>query len=367
MTGVEHAGPVWVGLDVHKDVIAVAVLGEREGSPVVELTGADPDAVRRLVHRLGRPRQLRVCYEAGPAGYELYRQLARMGVSCQVIAPSLIPKAPGDRVKTDRRDAARLVRLFRAGELVAVRVPTPVEEAVRDLCRARGDVVADRGRARHRLEKFLLRHGQVYRGKTGWTLAHRRWLAALSFDEPALTATLRHYRAVVDERDATLRAIEAELLPWATREPFAAQIRRLICYRGVAELAGLTFATEVCDWRRFTSAPAFMAFTGLTPSEHSSGGSRWQGHVTKTGNEHLRTQLVESAWAYRYPPRIATALARRQAGAGPGTLGRSWRAQQRLCGRFHRLAETKPARPVAATAVARELGGFLWAEMTATD
>ncbi len=366
MTIMRDKGPIWLGLDVHKDSIAAGILGVGDTTPRIEAIGSGEDAVRRLVDRVGGQRTaLRVCYEAGPTGYELHRLLTGMGIHCEVIAPSLIPKAGGDKVKTDRRDAARLVRLLRAGELVAIRVPTAAEEAVRDLCRARADVVDDLRRSRQRLGKFLLRHGQVYRGRSTWTLAHHQWLARVSFQEPALTQTLRHYLAILDEREACLAAIETDLRPWCAREPFAGQVAQLACYRGVGALAGLTFATEVCDWRRFATAPNFMGFTGLTPSEYSSGGSQRRGHITHAGNEHLRTQLVESAWAYRFPARIGAELARRQAGAPADTLARSWVAQRRLCGRFRRLSDRKHVRTVVVTAVARELAGFLWAEMTA--
>jgi transposase len=366
MTSVRHEGAVWLGLDVHKDSIAAGVLADREATPRIELIGPDPDAVRRLIKKISRnPRSIRACYEAGPTGYELHRLLSGMGVRCDVIAPSLIPKAAGDRVKTDRRDCARLVRLLRAGELTAIHIPTPAEEAVRDLCRARADVLQDQLRARQRLIKFLLRHGTVYPGRTMWTLSYYRWLDQIRFDERALTETFRHYRAVVTDRDSALSAIDADLAPWCGQDPFARQVRRLVCYRGIADLAGLTFAAEVGDWRRFPSAPSFMAFTGLIPSEHSSGGSQRRGHITHTGNEHIRTQLVESAWAYRYPAKIGLGLQRRQAGAPVDTLARSWAAQQRLCGRYRRLAARKHVRTVVITAIARELAGFLWAEMTA--
>jgi len=366
MNSMRQRGQIWLGLDVHKDSISAGILGEDDDVARRDRIGSDDDAVRRLIDRVGGPRAaIRSCYEAGPTGYELHRLLTGMGVHCEVIAPSLIPKAPGDRVKTDRRDAARLARLYRSGELTAIRVPTPAEEAVRDLCRARADVVDDVRRARQRLGKLLLRHGQVYRGRSAWTAAHHQWMAELRFAEPALMQTLRHYRAILDEREATLAAIEADLRPWLGREPFADQVRRLVCYRGIAEVAALTFATEICDWRRFPAAPAFMAFTGLTPSEHSSGESRRRGHITHAGNEHVRSQLVESAWAYRYPARIGADLKRRQAGATTDTVARSWAAQQRLCGRFRRLSDRKHVRTVVVTAVARELAGFLWAEMTA--
>lgn len=365
MTSVKHAGTIWLGLDVHKDSIAAGVLGERGGTPRIELIRPDAEAVRRLIKKLADPGSVRACYEAGPTGYELHRLLTGMGVRCEVIAPSLIPRVAGDRVKTDRRDSARLVRLLRAGELTAIHVPTPTEEAVRDLCRARTGLVQDQLRARQRLVKFLLRHGTVYPGRTMWTLSYYRWLDQIRFDERALTETFRHYRAVVTDRDTALSAINTDLRPWCNRDPFVVQVRRLACYRGIAELAALTFATEVCDWRRFPTAPSFMAFTGLIPSEHSSGGSQRRGHITHTGNEHIRTQLVESAWSYRYPAKIGHGLAQRQAGIPADTLARSWAAQQRLCARYRRLAARKHIRTVVITAIARELAGFLWAEMTA--
>jgi transposase len=352
---------------VHTDSIAAGVLGGRDATPRIELVGPDPEAVRRLIHKVSAdPRAIRACYEAGPTGYELHRLLTGMGVGCEVIAPSLIPKAAGDRVKTDRRDCARLVRLLRAGELTAIHVPTTTEEAVRDLCRARADVLQDQLRARQRLVKFLLRHGTVYPGRTMWTVSYYRWLDQIRFDERALTETFRHSRAIITDRDSALTAIDADLRPWCGRDPFVAQVRRLGCYRGIAEPAGLTFASEVGDWRRFPTAPSFMAFTGLIPSEHSSGRSQRRGHITHTGNEHIRTQLVESAWSHRYPAKIGVGLQRRQASAPPDTLARCWAAQQRLCGRYRRLAARKHVRTVVITAIARELAGFLWAEMTAT-
>jgi transposase len=240
-----------------------------------------------------------------------------MGVRCEVIAPSLIPKAPGDKVKTDRRDCRRLARLYRAGELVAIRIPSVQEEAVRDLCRARADLVQDRTRARHRLSKFLLRHGRPWRGGSAWTLTHERWLLGQRFDEPALRATYGHYRAVLDARDAQLAAIEADLATWQDLPPFADAVHRLAAYRGITRLGALTLASEVCDWRRFPRAAAFAGFCGLVPSEYSSGTSTRRGHITKTGNAHLRAQLVESAWAYQYRPAVGIELRSRQQGWTP--------------------------------------------------
>jgi transposase len=218
VASVSHLVPIHLGLDVHRDTISVGILEPDQQVPEVDRIPHDEPSVRRLVGRLGDPRRLRACYEAGPTGFELARLLASMGVGCQVIAPSLIPKAPGDKVKTDKRDCRRLARLHRAGELVALRIPTVQEEAVRDLCRTRADMVADRTRARHRLSKFLLRHGRVWRGgATAWTHAHERWLLAQQFDEPALRATYPHYRVVLQSRDAHLDAIEADLAGWYDR------------------------------------------------------------------------------------------------------------------------------------------------------
>jgi transposase len=284
---------------------------------------------------------------------------------CEVIAPSLIPSRPGDRVKTDRRDARRLALLFRAGQLSAVRIPTAGEEAVRDLCRARADMVIDRTRARHRLGKFLLRHGRVWRGGDNWTLRHQAWMRAQRFEERALNETLAHYQATLTAREAAVDAIEADLAQWYDREPFADAVHRLGAYRGVTELGGLTLASEVCDWRRFPTAGMFMAFTGLIPSEDSSGERTRRGGITHAGNTHLRTQLVEAAWAYKAKPQVGATLRRRQEDLAPDTVARAWTAQLRLCGKFRRLDARKANRKTVVTAVARELAGFVWAEMTA--
>ena len=361
------SGPIHLGLDTSKNTIAVGILRPGEVSPDAEKITNDEAAVRRLIDRFPDRTTLRVCYEAGPTGFGLYRLLRSMGVACEVVAPSLIPRAPGDRVKTDRRDCRRLARLHRAGELVAIRVPTEVEEAVRDLCRARADMVDDRVRARHRLGKFLLRHDRIWRGGQAWTLTHERWLVGQRFDDAALRATYGHYRAVLAARDAELAAAEADLAYWYTHGPFVDAVTRLGAYRGVAQLGALTLASEVGDWRRFATARTFMGFTGLVPSEYSSGESVRRGRITKAGNTHLRTQLIESAWAYQHRPTLGVTLRRRQQRASPATTARSWTAQQRLCARYRRLAARKTSRNVVTAAIARELSGFLWAEMTATD
>ncbi len=365
MPSLTHPETIHLGLDVHKDTISVGILGAGDEVPVLDRIFHDAESVRRLVGRFSEPRLVRACYEAGPTGYELHRLLTSLGVRCEVIAPSLIPKAPGDKVKTDKRDCRRLARLHRAGELVAIRVPSPLEEAVRDLCRTRGDMVEDLTRARNRLTKFLLRHARVWRGGSNWTHKHEAWLSAQQFSEPALTTTFEHYRAVVHTREAQLTAVETDLVAWFDREPFAATVRRLGAYRGVTHMGALTLAAEVCDWRRFGHAHSFMGFVGLVPSEHSSGGSTRRGHLTKAGNAHIRAQLVESAWQYQHRPYVGADIARRHQGVEPATVARAWAAQLRLTSRFGHLAARKNTKSVVAAAVARELAGFLWAEMTA--
>lgn len=357
-------GPIHLGLDVSKNKIAVGILRWGEQFPDTEMIVNDEVSVRRLIGRFGDHGLLRVCYEAGPTGFGLHRLLRSMGVVCEVIAPALIPRAPGDRVKTDRRDCRRLARLHRAGELVAIRVPSEAEEAVRDLCRARAVVVGDRTRIRHRLSKFLLRHDRIWR-QSAWTVAHERWLLGQRFDDPALRTTYGHYRAMLTAREAELAAVEADLAHWYTHGPFVDAVGRLAAYRGVAQVGALTIASEVGDWRRFPAARTFMGFTGLVPSEYSSGDAVHRGHITKAGNTHLRTQLIESAWAYQHYPSLGVTIRRRQEHVDPATVARSWSAQQRLCARFRRLSAHKTSRSVVAVAVARELAGFLWAEMTA--
>jgi transposase len=365
MSSISRGELTWVGLDVHKDSIQAGFL--RPGSEGVELEAIfnDEASVRKLFSRFRSPGRLRVCYEAGPTGYGLARQLSSMGISCQVIAPSLIPKAPGDKVKTDRRDARRLTRLYRAGELVAIRIPTSREEAVRDLCRERADLVEDRTRARNRLGKFLLRHGRIWRGGSTWSIAHWQWLNTLSFDDKTLTTTYSHYRATVMARDAAVDAMDTELRVYFEQEPFGEAVLRMAAYRGVDRLGALVLAAEVGDFRRFARSETFCGFTGLVPSEYSSGGSTHRGRLTKAGNAHLRHQLVESAWAYRLRPAVGVTLRRRHEGVSPETIARSWKAQLRLCGRFRHLSARKNVGSVVVAAVARELAGFLWAEMVA--
>jgi transposase len=360
------SGPetVYVGMDTSAREIVCGVLKPGHDVPAVERIPSDGESVRRLVGRLGDRRLLSVCYEAGPSGYELHRQLASMGVACQVIAPSLVPKGASDRVKTDRRDAVRLALALRAGMLTAVRVPSREEEAVRDLVRARGDLLEDRRRAQQRLNALLLRHGRAWRGGAKWTMAHRAWVDQQRFAEAALQETLDSYRAWLEAREAELRAAEARLSAWAGRDPLAPAVARLAGYRGIAELTALTLAAEVTDWHRFPTARAFMGFTGLVPSEYSSGARTRRGSLTKAGPQGVRTALVEAAQAYRHRPAVGAVLRRRQAGLPPATLARSWKAQQRLHATWAKTAARGKPYGVTAAAVARALAGFVWAEMT---
>ena len=354
---------IYVGLDVSKLSINVALLRPNGTGIDEDRIPNTPEAVRSLVRRWADPGSVRACYEAGPTGYALYRELTDLGVACTVIAPSLTPRRPGDRIKTDRRDAVKLARLFRAGELTAVRVPTPDEEAVRDLLRARGDLREDILRARHRLSKFLLRHGRTYGDGSQWTARHRAWLDGQTFTEPAACRTLAHYRADLDTRLAELALLDAELVLIARADPFVAPVARLSTLRGISTLSALTLIVEIGDFGRFARADDLAAFVGLVPSEHSSGERRRLGSITKAGNAHARRVLVEAAWHARRRPNTGPALQKRLAGQPPEVLAIATKAQARLHARYWRLVERRKPTTVAATAVARELTGFCWALM----
>jgi transposase len=366
MPRLQHQGElVHVAFDSSKKVLVAGILRGGEETATIDRVSNDEVSVRRFVKGFPQPGLLRTCYEAGPCGYELHRLLSSLQVSCQVIAPALIPVAPGDRVKTDKRDARRMVRQFRAGELVAIRVPSRREEAVRDLCRARGDAVEDLTRAKNRLGHFLLRHGRIWRGPTTWTFKYRNWLGDQRFDEAALSSTFARYRATVECREAELEALEADLACYVDQEPFATPLRRLAAYRGVDRLGALVLQTEVCDWRRFANREAAGAFCGLVPSEYSSGERVQRGSLTHAGNAHLRRQLIESAWAYNSGPSMGVALRRRQEGVPADTAARAWASQVDLCRRFRALDKRKPVRGVVVAAIARRLVGHLYSEMVA--
>jgi transposase len=351
-------------LDVHKNAITAGVLPAEGGQVELAQLENSEKAIRRLVRRLGR-QGLAVCYEAGPCGYDLYRLLASLGVACDIVAPSLIPVRPGDRVKTDRRDARKLVRLYRAGELSFVRPPTPEQEGLRDLVRCRDDLRRARTAARHRVGKQLLRYGRVYReGKTSWTLRHRAWVRRQRLDDPLAQAALEHMLCALDALDAQVAAVDRQLEQVAASHPWCDPVRWLCCFRGISTLTALGLLAEIGDFRRFATARELMSFLGLTVSEYSSGERRLRGSITKTGNRHARRLLVEAAWHYQHPPRLSARIKANEPLVPPEALTRAWQAQIRLHERHRHLTGNGKLQTVATAAVARELCGFIWAAMT---
>ena len=353
----------YIGLDVHKDavVVSMAEAGIRGEVREYGRIANTPAALDRLMRKLGDGGvRLRFCYEAGPCGYGIQRHLVAHGHECVVVAPSLIPKRAGDRIKTDRRDAASLARLHRAGELTAVWVPDPGHEAMRDLVRARLDAVHALRRARQQLSGFLLRQGCHY-GRPAWTKLHRRWLANLKFDQAVHHLVLEDYIAAVEaaaaRRDRLTAQIEAMLPDW-TLAPVVAALQTM---RGMALVNAATLIAELGDLSRFANPRQLMAYLGLVPSEHSSGTSIKRGGLTKAGNSAARRLLIEAAWCYRFPARVSRELLLRQESQPKPIREIAWKAQLRLCARYRKLARTgKPANIVTA-AIARELTGFIWA------
>jgi transposase len=356
---------VWVALDVHTNAITAGVLPAEGGQvELVQLENSEK-AVRRLVRRLGGPHGLAVCYEAGPCGYDLYRLLTSIGVACDIVAPSLTPVRPGDRVKTDRRDARKLARLYRAGELSFVRPPSPEQEGLRDLVRCRDDLRRARTAARHRVGKQLLRYGRIYReGKKAWTLQHRAWVRRQRLDDPLAQAALEHMLCHLDALDAQLAAVDRQLEQIAASHPWCDPLRWLCCFRGVSTLTALALLAEIGDFRRFATARELMSFLGLTVAEYSSGQRRLRGSLTKTGNRHARRLLVEAAWHYQRPPRLSSRVKANEPHVPPEALARAWQAQIRLHERHRHLTANGKLPTVATAAVARELCGFIWATMT---
>ena len=354
---------IYIGLDVHKDTIAVAVADGERRSEVREhgQIANTPTALKALATKLSRSgSELQFCYEAGPCGYGIERQLRAAGHACVVVAPSLIPRKPGDRIKTDRRDAINLARLHRAGELTPVWVPDAAHEAIRDLVRGRLAAVRSLRQARQQLSGFLLRHGRHYH-RPAWTLMHRRWLAGLRFEQAVHHIVLEDCIAAVEAATARRDRLEAHIkavLPDWSLSPVVLALQAL---RGMALVAAATLVAELGDITRFANPRQLMAYLGLVPSEHSSGGTRRQGGITKAGNGAARRMLIEAAWSYRFPARISREQLLRQEGLSKPIRDTAWKAQERLCRRYRMLARAGKAPTVVTTAIARELAGFVWA------
>jgi transposase len=352
----------YVGMDVHKESIDWAI-AEGEGEVrSFGRTGGDLTAVARTVRKLvARGKTLVFVYEAGPCGFTIHRWLKVQGHECWVVSPSLTPKKPGERIKTDTRDAVKLARLARAGELTAIYVPEAPDEALRDLVRTREDAVAMQRQARHRLQALLLRNDLRYVGKTAWTPAHQRWIARLKLPYAPQQIAFEEYVQAVQEAttriDRLTAAIQAAVSTWRWQPVVMA----LQAMRGVQLIHAVRIVAELGDLTRFGTPRAMMGFLGLVPTEHSSGSKRAQGAITKAGNSSARRALVEAAWAYQHPARITPIIARRQGGVPKSVLDIAWKAQLRLCARFRKLAIRGVHRNKLVVAVARELAGFVWA------
>jgi transposase len=355
----------YVALDDSKRKIVVGILRPDVEQPELREIANDPRQIRHLLERLQHEgRALAACYEAGVSGYDLHRQITALGVACSVIAPALTPRRPGQRIKTDRRDAAKLVRLFRAGELTAIHVLDEDEEAVRDLVRCRDDLRRDVLRWRHRLLKLLARHGRTYLAGRNWSLAHWRWIREQRFDRPPLQRAFEATLFALEQALARQAELDKELEALATTAPYRAPVAQLRCFRGLDTLSAIILLAEVVDFQRFHRPRALMAYLGLVPSEYSSGETHRRGALTKAGNSHARRVLIEAAWHYRHRPAVGPALAHRSQGQAAHIVGEAWRAQQRLHRRYRHLVAHGKRTPVAVAAVARELVGFLWAAMT---
>jgi transposase len=355
----------FLGLDVHAETIAAAV-AEPDGEVRSLGTIANrEDSIRKFIKKLGSPEQLRACYEAGVTGFVLYWQLAQLGVECTVVAPTLVPKKPGDRVKTDRRDALKLARSHRSGDLTAVWIPDEGSEALRDLVRQREAAKQDQLRARHRLTKFLLRSGQrAPLGVKAWTERYMRWLAQVRYTQPAQEVTRLDCMNEVEHMSARIKRLEEAILEVVKQAPQAMQelIRGLQALRGIAHISAVTIASELGNVSsRFESARKLMGYSGAFPSEDSSGKRIRKGAITKAGNAHLRRIVMESAWCYRHLPRVGEKLRKRQQGIPAEIIEIAWKAQNRLHKRYTKLAMAGKDQRKVITAVGRELLGFIWA------
>jgi transposase len=356
---------IFVGMDVHKESMNIAVVvGGKRGIEEEWQVANEPRAVRKLLRKLKELRggEVHAAYEAGPCGYSLQRVMRKDGIDCIVVAPSLIPVKPGERVKTDRRDARKLALMVQAGLLTEVHPPTPEEEAVRDLTRAREDAKQDQTRARHRLSKFLLRHGEVFREGNQWTTRHHLWLRQLRFEDAVLQRVFDGYVLGLEQVGERLKSLEEGLEEVAAGERYREQVGWLRCMRGIDTVSAVTILAELHDFRRFGSPRELMSFLGLTPSEYSSGSHAKRGSITKAGNSHVRRIVIEAGWNYRHRPSVSHGLRRRRKGQPAQVIAIADRAQERLYRRHVKLKEgyNKPHN-VVVVAVARELVGFIWA------
>ena len=354
----------FIGFDTakKKHAVAIADVGREGEIRYLGEIDSSPLTIERMIRKLaGRYEKLHFCYEAGPTGYGLYRQVRDLGHDCTVVAPSLIPKKSGERVKTNRRDAVTLARLFRAGELTSVWVPDTVHEAVRDLVRARETASQDLRRKRQQLLSFLLRHGRIFSGRQHWSRAHLRWLAQQKFDHPAQQIVFQDAVDAIDDAAARLRRLDeqvAAIVPSWSMAPVVAAYQAM---RGVSFVVAVTFVAEIGDLRRFDNPRQLMAFLGLVPSERSTGERVRRAGLTLAGNKRARRVLIEGAWSYRYPARVSQTLQARLEGLPKAVREIAWKAQIRLCARYRRLNAAGKKLPVVIAAIAREMAAFLWA------
>jgi transposase len=360
----QNSNTLYVGLDVHKDSIAVAYVAKAHDAEVIYLgtIGTRQCDIDQLVRKLqSKAKHLVFVYEAGPCGYWLFRYLTKKGYVCWVVAPSLIPKKAGDRVKTDRRDAVQLARLMRSGDLTRVYVPMVEDEAIRDLTRAREDALRDLKAAKFRLKAFLLRHDIRYTGRATWGPAHLRWLSEVVCATPAQQIVFQEYVRAVTEHTERLQRLEQELQEQVKTWRLQPVVEALVGLRGVQFTVAVTIVAELGDLTRFENPRQVMKYLGLIPSEYSSGERRRQGAITKAGNAHARRALVEGAWAYRYPAKVSRHLQLRLETLPKPIQDISWKAQVRLCKRFRRLMARGKHPNQVVVAIARELAGFMWA------
>ena len=351
---------IHVGLDVHKKTTAVAVSQGPGRARFIGTIDSNPRALLKVLGKLGDAREMSVVYEAGPCGYDLYRRLRCGGYWCEVIAPSKVARRSGDRVKTDRRDALHLAEQSRAGALTAVWVLDESDEAIRDLSRAREDAVRSRHKSRQRLQAMLLRTGHRYSGKTQWTAAHERYLSQHTFAWPAQRLAWEEYRQAVSEAHRRVERLTESLHDQVEQWRWGVVVKALMTLRGIDRVSAATLVAELGDLRRFAHARELMGFVGLVPSEHSSGDSRRNGAITRTGNGYARRMLVEAAWSYRFPARISRAIQVRQEGQPQAVREIAWQAQIRLNRRYRALKARQVVHNKICVAVARELTGFVW-------